>query len=126
MPVIEGYTEGETVKRGQQLELTCRSRGGNPPAQIVWYRNNEQVRTVYRTEGSFSESVLSLIAKAQDNNARYRCEVSNIMSVEPMKVHADLTVLCKYSEDRNFGLSECFFYIERIVIVYENNRKKTW
>ncbi|XP_068966078.1 nephrin isoform X1 [Bombus flavifrons] len=93
VPVIEGYTEGETVKRGQQLELTCRSRGGNPPAQIVWYRNNEQVRTVYRTEGSFSESVLSLIAKAQDNNARYRCEVSNIMSVEPMKVHADLTVL---------------------------------
>ncbi|XP_026675533.1 nephrin-like isoform X2 [Ceratina calcarata] len=93
MPYIEGYTEGETVKRGQQLELTCRSRGGNPPAQIVWYRNNEQVSTVYRTEGSFSESVLSIIAKAQDNNARYRCEVFNIMSVEPMKVHVDLTVL---------------------------------
>ncbi|CAK9828229.1 Nphs1 [Anthophora retusa] len=93
MPYIEGYTEGETVKRGQQLELTCRSRGGNPPAQIVWYRNNERVTTVYRTEGSFSESVLSIIAKAQDNNARYRCEVSNIMSVEPMKVHVDLTVL---------------------------------
>ncbi|XP_076375305.1 sticks and stones isoform X2 [Megalopta genalis] len=93
MPYIDGFTEGETVKRGQQLELTCRSRGGNPPAQIVWYRNNEQVTTVYRTEGSFSESVLSIIAKAQDNNARYRCEVSNIMSVEPMKVHVDLTVL---------------------------------
>ncbi|XP_076762632.1 sticks and stones isoform X2 [Xylocopa sonorina] len=92
MPFIEGYTEGETVKRGQQLELTCRSRGGNPPAQIVWYRNNEQVTTIYRTEGSNSESVLSIIAKAQDNNARYRCEVSNIMSVEPMKVHVDLTV----------------------------------
>ncbi|XP_076242839.1 sticks and stones [Calliopsis andreniformis] len=92
-PYIEGYTEGETVKRGQQLELTCRSRGGNPPAQIVWYRNNELVNTVYRTEGSFSESVLSIIAKAQDNNAKYRCEVSNIMSVEPMEAHVDLTVL---------------------------------
>ncbi|XP_015436524.1 PREDICTED: nephrin-like [Dufourea novaeangliae] len=93
MPYIEGYTEGETVKRGQQLELTCRSRGGNPPAQIVWYRKNEQITTVYRTEGSFSESVLSIIAKAQDNNATYRCEVSNIMSIEPMKVNVDLTVL---------------------------------
>ncbi|XP_076671541.1 sticks and stones isoform X2 [Andrena cerasifolii] len=92
-PYIEGYTEGETVKRGQQLELTCRSRGGNPPAKIVWYRNNEQVTTEYRSEGSFSESVLSIIAKAQDNNARYRCEVSNIMSVDPMKLHVDLTVL---------------------------------
>ncbi|XP_076647581.1 sticks and stones isoform X1 [Halictus rubicundus] len=92
-PYIEGYTEGETVKRGQQLELTCKSRGGNPPAQIVWYRNNEQVNTVHRAEASFSESVLSIIAKAQDNNARYRCEVSNIMSVEPIKEHVDLTVL---------------------------------
>lgn len=97
MPYIEGYTEGETVKRGQQLELTCRSRGGNPPAQIFWYRNNEHVTTEYATKGSFSESVLSIIAKAQDNNAKYRCEVSNIMSVEPMKVHVDLTVLCEYS-----------------------------
>lgn len=96
MPYIEGYTEGETVKRGQQLELTCRSRGGNPPAQIVWYRNDEKVSTRSRDERTFSENVLSIIAKAEDNKARYRCEVSNIMSVEPMKVHVDLTVLCKY------------------------------
>ncbi|XP_034175874.1 sticks and stones isoform X1 [Osmia lignaria lignaria] len=93
MPYIEGYTEGETVKRGQQLELTCRSRGGNPPAQIVWYRNDEKVSTRSRDERTFSENVLSIIAKAEDNKARYRCEVSNIMSVEPMKVHVDLTVL---------------------------------
>ncbi|XP_017790260.1 PREDICTED: nephrin [Habropoda laboriosa] len=93
VPFIDGYTEGETVKRGQQVDMNCRSRGGNPPAQIVWYRNNEQINTVYRTEGSYSESMLSIIAKAQDNNAKYRCEVSNIMSVEPMKVNADLTVL---------------------------------
>lgn len=96
MPYIEGYTEGETVKRGQQLDLTCRSRGGNPPPQIFWYKNNERISSPYRNEGHFSENVLSITAKAQDNNARYRCEVFNIMSVEPLKVHVDLTVLCKY------------------------------
>ncbi|XP_015186948.1 PREDICTED: nephrin isoform X3 [Polistes dominula] len=93
IPYIEGYTEGETVQRDQQVELTCRSRGGNPPAQIVWFRNNKQVTTKYNSEGSLSESVLSFKAMAQDDKARYRCEVSNIMSVEPMKVHVDLTVL---------------------------------
>ncbi|XP_014473522.1 PREDICTED: nephrin [Dinoponera quadriceps] len=92
-PYIEGYTEGETVQRGQNVELACRSRGGNPPAQIIWFRNDEQISRSYRTEGGASENVLSFTARAQDEKARYRCEVSNIMSVQPMKVHVDLTVL---------------------------------
>ncbi|XP_046619486.1 nephrin isoform X3 [Neodiprion virginianus] len=92
-PYIEGYTEGETVRRGQQVDLVCRSRGGNPPAQVVWFKNDEQIQTVYRTEASFSENVLSFEAKATDNKARFTCEVSNIMSVTPLKVHVDLAVL---------------------------------
>jgi hypothetical protein len=47
-PYIEGYAEGETVRRGQSLELVCRSRGGNPPAQLIWYKNGEQIRMAYR------------------------------------------------------------------------------
>lgn len=47
-PYIEGYTEGETIKRSQVVELMCRSRGGNPPAQLVWYRNDEIRRVQYR------------------------------------------------------------------------------
>ncbi len=27
-PYIEGYTTGETLRRGQTVELSCRSRGG--------------------------------------------------------------------------------------------------
>ncbi|XP_025601953.1 nephrin isoform X2 [Athalia rosae] len=92
-PYIEGYTEGDTVRRGQQVDLVCRSRGGNPPAQVVWFKNDEQITTVYRTEASFSENVLSFEAKATDNKARFRCEVSNVMSVAPLKAHVDLAVL---------------------------------
>ncbi|XP_030036246.2 nephrin-like [Manduca sexta] len=47
-PYIEGYAEGETVRRGQSMELVCRSRGGNPPAQLIWYKNGEQIRMAYR------------------------------------------------------------------------------
>lgn len=83
------------MQRGQNVELACRSRGGNPPAQIIWFRNDKQISRSYRTEDSVSENVLSFTAKAEDEKARYRCEVSNIMSVQPMKVHVDLAVLCK-------------------------------
>lgn len=48
VPDIKGYREGEILMRGQTVELICQSRGGNPPAQLVWYKNGEQVRAVYR------------------------------------------------------------------------------
>ncbi|XP_050465209.1 nephrin-like isoform X4 [Cataglyphis hispanica] len=92
-PYIEGYTEGETVQRGQNVELACRSRGGNPQAEIVWYRNDEKMTAAHRRGAGVSENVLSFVARAEDDKARYRCEVSNIMSVQPMKVQVDLTVL---------------------------------
>lgn len=47
-PYIEGYQPGETLRRGQNVELVCRSRGGNPPAQLIWYKNGVQVRMAYR------------------------------------------------------------------------------
>ncbi|XP_063995244.1 nephrin isoform X2 [Diachasmimorpha longicaudata] len=92
-PYIEGYNEGDVIHRGQKVELVCRSRGGNPPAQVVWFRKDEVKSSVYRTYNSLSENVLSFEAQSEDDKARYRCEVSNVMSVTPMKVHVDLTVL---------------------------------
>ncbi|XP_077276716.1 sticks and stones isoform X2 [Temnothorax americanus] len=105
-PYIEGYTEGETVQRGQNVELACRSRGGNPPAEIVWYRNDEKVTAAHRRGPSVSENVYSFIARAEDDKARYRCEISNIMSVQPMKAHVDLTVLFAPSEVNINGPTE--------------------
>ncbi|XP_053621013.1 nephrin isoform X1 [Plodia interpunctella] len=92
-PFIEGYAEGETVRRGQSLELVCRSRGGNPPAQLIWYKNGEQIRMAYRTSGRMSENVLSFKADASDNKARYTCEAKNVMINYTLKAEIDLTVL---------------------------------
>uniref|UniRef100_A0A1B0BRT4 Ig-like domain-containing protein n=1 Tax=Glossina palpalis gambiensis TaxID=67801 RepID=A0A1B0BRT4_9MUSC len=47
-PYIQGYTQGETLRRGQTVELICNSRGGNPPAQLIWYKNGSQIRMAYR------------------------------------------------------------------------------
>ncbi|XP_067629154.1 nephrin isoform X1 [Eurosta solidaginis] len=92
-PYIEGYTQGEILRRGQTLELVCRSRGGNPPAQLIWYKNGSQIRMAYRTAGRLSENIYTFTAEASDNNARFRCEASNVMSQTPLKAEIDINVL---------------------------------
>lgn len=95
MPIIEGFNPGETFRKGQAVELICRSKSGNPPAQLIWYKNGEQIRMSYRTSGRASENVFAFTADATDNKARYRCEASNIMSKSSLKSEIDMTVLCK-------------------------------
>ncbi|RWS14166.1 nephrin-like protein, partial [Dinothrombium tinctorium] len=77
-PEISGYADGETVRMGDTLTLVCKSRGGNPLAQLVWYKNNEQVDFSYTTlSGRESINSYSFIVDASDNNAVYRCESSS-------------------------------------------------
>ncbi|XP_017106061.2 nephrin isoform X7 [Drosophila bipectinata] len=92
-PYIEGYSPGETLRRGQTVELMCRSRGGNPPAQLIWYKNGSQIRMAYRTSGRLSENIYTFTAEAGDNKARFRCEASNVMSQTPLKAEVELSVL---------------------------------
>ncbi|XP_034122580.1 nephrin isoform X1 [Drosophila guanche] len=92
-PYIEGYSQGDTLRRGQSVELMCRSRGGNPPAQLIWYKNGSQIRMAYRTAGRLSENIYAFTAEAGDNKARFRCEASNVMSQTPLKAEVDLSVL---------------------------------
>jgi len=47
-PEISGYIEGETIRLGQTVTLVCTAAGGNPLAEISWYRNGIKVRTTFR------------------------------------------------------------------------------
>jgi len=104
-PYIEGYMEGETVRRGQTLELVCTSRKGNPPAQLIWYKNDAQVHMVYHTNNKVSMSKYQFSADSSDNQARYRCDASNIMSRTPLSAHVDITVKCKLQFHACFSLN---------------------
>jgi hypothetical protein len=95
-PEIVGYTEGETVRSGQDVRLECVSRGGNPLATVVWYRNEVKIDHTYETSGRESRNVYAFRAEPGDNIARFRCEASNALSVAPMKAEVTLTVHCKY------------------------------
>jgi hypothetical protein len=97
-PFIEGYSKGEKLRNGQEMELVCRSYGGNPPAQLIWYKNNRQVVSQYTTSGRDSASTYRFKVQPGDNKARLRCEASNTISDKPLKKEIDLTVLCECSK----------------------------
>lgn len=93
-PEIHGYTEGETIRMGDTTTLRCISRGGNPLAQLVWYRNQEErsVDSSYTTSGRESVNTLTFVANSSDNNAVYRCVATNVVSPEPVSAAVRLTV----------------------------------
>lgn len=93
-PEIHGYTEGETIRMGDTTTLRCISRGGNPLAQLVWYRNQEEriVDSSYTTSGRESINTLTFVANSSDNNAVYRCVATNVVSPEPVTAAVRLTV----------------------------------
>lgn len=95
-PFIEGYSTGERLRSGQELELVCRSYGGNPPAQLIWYKNNKQVVSQYTTSGRDSASIYRFKVQSSDNKARLRCEASNTIAEKSLKKEIDLTVFCKF------------------------------
>lgn len=94
-PFIEGYSKGERLRNGQEVELVCRSYGGNPPAQLIWYKNNKQVVSQYTTSGRDSASTYRFKVQSSDNKARLRCEASNTIASQSLKKEIDLTVFCK-------------------------------
>ena len=103
-PEIKGYTEGETIRMGQTVNLECVSYGGNPLATITWFRkpdggDEEVVDHSYTTSGRESRNVHTFVAASNDNNAKYRCEARNEMSADSMMTSAEiiLSVHCKYS-----------------------------
>ncbi|XP_017838781.1 nephrin isoform X2 [Drosophila busckii] len=92
-PFFEGYSQGESLRRGQQLQIACRSRGGNPPAQLVWYRNGVAINSPQRTAGRLSENVYKFTANESDNGAHLACEAKNLLSEKPLRAELNLTVL---------------------------------
>ncbi len=67
-PFIDGYDpKQDNIRRGQMVELTCRSRGGNPLAQLVWYKNGEEIQHTTKwvtVKNSSKFCILPLLLKA--------------------------------------------------------------
>ncbi|XP_004595203.2 nephrin [Ochotona princeps] len=82
-PVIEwpGLNQGH-VRAGQNLELPCVARGGNPPATLQWLKNGQPVSTAWGTEHlqAVARSVLLMTVRPEDQGAQLSCEAFNSVS----------------------------------------------
>ncbi|UYV83121.1 NPHS1, partial [Cordylochernes scorpioides] len=83
-PEIEGYQEGETLRAGDDVALTCTARGGNPPAELNWYRGSERLAS--------RDGVLEFTVAPGDNGAVLRCEARNSVTPRPMAASVKLAV----------------------------------
>ncbi|XP_032470334.1 nephrin isoform X5 [Phocoena sinus] len=84
-PVIEwpGLDEGH-ARAGQNLELLCMARGGNPLATLQWLKNGQPVSTAWGTEHTqaVARSMLVMIVRPEDHGARLSCEAYNSVSTD--------------------------------------------
>ncbi|CAB4064725.1 unnamed protein product [Lepeophtheirus salmonis] len=87
-----------TVVLSVMLSLICVSHGGNPLAEVVWYRGDEQIDFSYYTTGRESRNMYTFVASSEDNNKRYRCKAKNTVSVEPLT--ADIVLSVQFAPDK--------------------------
>ncbi|KAG8193433.1 hypothetical protein JTE90_009650 [Oedothorax gibbosus] len=92
-PTIEGYHDGDIVQVGDKLNLACISKGGNPAAKLIWYRNGDQVDVTYSTGGKEATNTHTFAVGPRDNRAVYRCEASNTVTMQPLSASVRLNVL---------------------------------
>lgn len=94
-PEITGYPEGQVAMMGDTVTLVCRSRGGNPLAQLTWFKNNQPVNTSHTTStGRESMNSHTFIVDSSDNNTVYRCSANSpLISPSPMMASVKLTVI---------------------------------
>ncbi len=95
-PEIRGYSDGETVRLGQTVNLICESRGGNPLAEIEWFKNGNSIDRSFTTSGRMAMNSYQFRAATDDHNAKYACEARNYMSPLPApRAEVHMTVFCK-------------------------------
>jgi len=73
------------------------SRGGNPLAQVYWYRNGDELDFSYSSGNNRAENELIFTVRPVDNNAIYQCQASNQMTREPLMAEVKLTVQCQFA-----------------------------
>ncbi|XP_064650915.1 nephrin-like isoform X3 [Lineus longissimus] len=92
-PVITGYKSGDVVRTGDRLTLSCTSRGGNPLATVIWYKNGKELDDVYDKKMiNMAVNKLELTAQQSDNLAKYSCIAKNVVTESPMEASVVLSV----------------------------------
>uniref|UniRef100_A0A8C6SFY9 NPHS1 adhesion molecule, nephrin n=1 Tax=Neogobius melanostomus TaxID=47308 RepID=A0A8C6SFY9_9GOBI len=76
---IDGPSQDVPLLAGTKIRLVCFSTGGNPPGNLIWYKNGRPAPNAFRPT-LFDKGVtreLPLVLSASDNMAVYQCDATN-------------------------------------------------
>ncbi|CAB63432.2 Synaptogenesis protein syg-2 [Caenorhabditis elegans] len=83
-PIITGL-EDRKFFEGDIVNVTCEAQGGNPLAELSWYRGSEKVNGAHNEVAGFSSySTLALRVDRTMNTQRLKCEATNAALDEPL------------------------------------------
>ncbi|VDP83453.1 unnamed protein product [Echinostoma caproni] len=93
-PTISGYKSLEPIKMAHSLELTCTTFGGNPPPELAWFKDNQQILPTSEVTvmGRQSTLKLKIIPQKEDNGAHYHCSARNA-ATGPEGIRSDSVIL---------------------------------
>lgn len=91
-PTILGYEELSALKEGDLQRLTCVVLGGNPPANLKWYKGEREISAPVTISGSGVSSELVFRIDASDNGISYTCKAFSAAITHPLETSVTLTV----------------------------------
>lgn len=91
-----------TARAGEEIELSCNVRGGNPPSQIKWFSGRQQILTGYQQVNEnekgngkqtwLSVSRLKLPVSKIDNKAKIECSAEHPTLDNPLVIAKQLNI----------------------------------
>lgn len=91
-PNILGYEDVSVLREGDLQHLTCVALGGNPPANLKWYKGEREVSAPVSVSGSGVSSELVFRVDASDNGITYTCKALSPAITQAFETSVTLTV----------------------------------
>jgi hypothetical protein len=80
------------VNEGDDVTCVCRGEGGNPPANVAWYKDGVQIGGT-----GIEEQTLTLSNVDGTDNGTYKCMAqSHINAIDEKSIEVKVRLDCKY------------------------------
>ena len=73
------------IGEGGNLTCVCRGEGGNPPANVTWYKNGKRIDNT-----SYVENTLSLNDVNEKDNGTYKCVAQSYTLKDEKSIKVDV------------------------------------
>ena len=88
-----------TANQSEYFACECKGTGGNPPADVTWYKDNRNVSATGK-----EKAILRLTNISKNDSGTYICEAKSGIEEAKNKTEFGLIVNCKYIDHRSIAI----------------------